>query len=122
MTSTGLVALELYKLLLQLPRDKFLSANVNLGTSTYELFELQQPIKAQPVFDVSENETFIPVPPGWTSWDKVVIDVGDLTVAEFLERFPEFHHGCTCESLTKVAAPGDELKVGFLENVHCKQI
>jgi len=39
--------------------------------------------------------TIKPIPPDFTVWDKVIIDKGDLTVAEFLKVFPEVHFGCT---------------------------
>jgi len=41
----------------------------------------------------------LPVPPGFTIWDKVIVDRGDLTVNEFLHSFPEVHFGCKIDSL-----------------------
>jgi len=40
-----------------------------------------------------------PIPPGFTIWDRVVIDRGDITVKELIDSFPEIHHGCTLEAV-----------------------
>jgi len=98
---TGSVQLELYKLLLKLPRSSFLNANINIGISSFQLYEPDPPIGRKPYFDEIGNETVFPIPDGWSCWDKAVIDVGSVTVTEFIERFPEFHNGVVCETLTR---------------------
>jgi len=121
---TGLVTMELYKIIAKLPVEKHLCANCNLGTSEYNLFELPKAIGAKSAYDPIELATFIPVPDGFTIWDKVIIDVGDLTVEEFVERFTEFHHGVNCEALSSSAA-GDTFKVlywNFAPNDQIKEI
>jgi len=112
---TGVVVMEFYKIIAKLPVDKFLSANCNLGTSEYNLFELPKPIGSVPVFDPIELATLQPIPPGYTIWDKVIIDVGDLTVKEFVDNFPKFHHGVKCEALTAYGGNTDNFKVLYLD-------
>jgi len=96
---TGVVEMELYKLVLGLTVGKFCNSNINLAISDFKLFEPIGPKKAVEAYDPMENEVVVPVPPGWTVWDKVVVDKGDLTVGELVEAFPAIHHGCTIVSL-----------------------
>jgi len=98
---TGVVEMELYKLLLKLPVTSFLNANINIGTSDFQFFEPDPPVGKKAYYDEIELETVYPIPEGWSCWDKLTIDVGTLTVMEFIERFPEFHHGLTCETLSR---------------------
>jgi ubiquitin-activating enzyme E1 len=107
---TGLVCLEIYKLAMGLPKDKFYSSNVNLATGTFELFEPDNPIKAKPVYDIMEMADVVPVPMGFTIWDKVIVDKGPLTVKQFLDVLPTVHHGCTCSFLIKGNLPPEEVK------------
>jgi ubiquitin-activating enzyme E1 len=95
---TGLVEMELYKLVLGLPIDKFCNSNINLAVSDFKLFEPCGPKGAKEAYDPIEMEVVIPVPPGWTCWDKIIIK-GDLTVQEFLVAFSEKHHECRFVSL-----------------------
>jgi len=96
---TGLVCLEIYKILLKLDISKFLCANFNLGSASMVLFEPAKPLGAKEAYDQSEMCTVKPVPLGFTCWDCVVFDLGDCTIARILEEFPKIHHGCTFESL-----------------------
>jgi len=96
---TGLVCIELYKLLLQLEKSQFLCANINLGTGTMRLFEPASPKGKEKEYDVIMMTEAVPVPDGFTCWDKVEINRGDLTVSEFVEIFPEAHHGCVVDAL-----------------------
>eukprot|EP00455_Lapot_gusevi_P024090 TRINITY_DN24_c0_g1_i5.p1 TRINITY_DN24_c0_g1~~TRINITY_DN24_c0_g1_i5.p1 ORF type:complete len:1100 (-),score=574.74 TRINITY_DN24_c0_g1_i5:196-3444(-) len=98
---TGLVSIEFYKLLLGLPAAEFRNANVNLAMSTFNFFEVSEPFKAQKGFDVSDQRDVIPYPDGFTSWDKIVIDQGDMTLGEFVEAFPKIHHGVVPSLLFK---------------------
>jgi len=96
---TGIVEMELFKLLLELPIEKFCNSNINLAISDFKLFEPIGPKRAKEGYDPLENETAYPVPPGWTIWDKVVVDKGDITVQQFVDMFPHIHHGCKVVSL-----------------------
>eukprot|EP01129_Flabellula_baltica_P006184 TRINITY_DN2289_c0_g1_i3.p1 TRINITY_DN2289_c0_g1~~TRINITY_DN2289_c0_g1_i3.p1 ORF type:complete len:1109 (-),score=332.58 TRINITY_DN2289_c0_g1_i3:35-3334(-) len=96
---TGLVCLELYKLLLGLKKEQFLCANVNLGNATMRLFEPASPKGREPEYDVIMMSEVVPVPDAFTCWDRVDVDKGDLTVQELLDVFPEVHHGCTLDTL-----------------------
>jgi len=109
---TGIVEMELYKLLLGLPKSNFCCANINLGTSTYQLFEPDAPTKEQEKYDILEMAVVKPVPAGFTTWDKVVIDKGDLTIEEFVKIFPEIHYGITVVSLFKTDVTAEEAKHG----------
>eukprot|EP01130_Rhizamoeba_saxonica_P004394 TRINITY_DN1799_c0_g2_i1.p1 TRINITY_DN1799_c0_g2~~TRINITY_DN1799_c0_g2_i1.p1 ORF type:complete len:1098 (-),score=300.95 TRINITY_DN1799_c0_g2_i1:28-3321(-) len=97
---TGLVELELYKLVLGLDRDVFLCANINLGISQYQLFEPDHKREKQAYFDPIECDHVYPVPEGYSCWDKVVINEGALTVRKFVESFGDRHHGVEIEMLT----------------------
>jgi ubiquitin-activating enzyme E1 len=114
---TGLVQLELYKLLLGLEKDKFLSSNVNLGLSFYQAFEPENPIEAKTEYDVVMGEEIRPVPTGFTSWHKVEVNVGDITIGDLVQKFPAIHHGVELVSLQKynqTQAEVDAGKSGFM--------
>jgi len=96
---TGLIEMELYKLLLGLDKSKFLGCNVNLGIQSMRLFEPAPPKKAEEKYDLITLSVVKPVPLGFTCWDKVIVDRGDLTVKEFLTVFPEVHFGCKIDGL-----------------------
>ncbi|KAH3732728.1 Ubiquitin activating enzyme [Pelomyxa schiedti] len=110
---TGLVCLELFKLVLRLPKPKMCSANVNLGLNTFNLFEPDNPIRAKPMFDPMELCDVKPIPDGFTIWDKIVIDKGDITVQQLIDIIPEIHHGCVPSFLIKSGISGDEIKAGL---------
>lgn len=40
-----------------------------------------------------------PVPKGFTCWDKIKIDKGDLTVQQVMDLLPEIHHGVKFDTL-----------------------
>jgi len=96
---TGLVEMELYKIVLGLGKAKFLGANVNLGVNSMRLFEPVAPKPAVEKYDDILMSVAKPVPPGWTCWDKVMVSRGDLTVKQFVDVFPDVHFGCTIDSL-----------------------
>jgi len=96
---TGLVEMEFYKLILGLDKNKFLCCNANLGLGSLRLFEPAPPKAAVEFHDEISMGIVKPVPPGFTSWDKVIVNRGDLTVREFIDVFPDVHFGCTIESL-----------------------
>lgn len=109
---TGLVTMELYKIVLGLGVDKFCNSNINLGTgsSEFNLFEPVGPKKAKAEYSHIDMCMVKPVPEGWTTWDRVVVDKGDLTVQEFIDIFPSVHHGCKIESLFfKIPSSGKDV-------------
>jgi len=91
---TGAVCMEMYKLVLGLPKADFCSSNINLATMSFQFFEPDKPGEAQKQWDDIEMADVIPVPPKFTCWDKVIVDKGPLTLRQFLNIFPEVHFGC----------------------------
>jgi len=98
---TGAVCMEIYKLVLGLPKADFCSSNINLATMTFQFFEPEKPGEAQKVWDDIEMAEVTPVPPRFTCWDKVIINKGPLTLRQFLEIFPKEHFGCKVQDLHK---------------------
>jgi len=58
------------------------------------LFEPVGPKKAKAEYSIIEMCDVKPVPDGWTIWDIVTVDRGDITLQEFIDSFPAVHHGC----------------------------
>jgi len=98
---TGAVCMELYKLVLGLPKAAFCSSNINLATMLFQFFEPEKPGEAQKEWDDIEMADVTPVPPGFTCWDRVTVDKGELTLREFLNVFPQVHYGCKVLELHK---------------------
>jgi len=96
---TGLVSLEMYKILLKLDISKYLCANFNLGSASMMLFEPAKPKVVKEAYDESEMCVVKPMPEGFTCWDSVIFDIGDCTIGQLLEEFPKIHHGCKFEML-----------------------
>jgi len=96
---TGLVCLEMYKILLKLDISKFLCANFNLGSASMVLFEPAKPKPVKEAYDEAEMCVVKPVPEGFTCWDSVIFDIGDCTISQLLEEFPKIHHGCKFDML-----------------------
>jgi len=96
---TGLVCLEMYKILLKLDISKFLCANFNLGSASMVLFEPAKPKPVKEAYDDGEMCIVKPMPEGFTCWDSIAFDIGDCTIAKLLEEFPKIHHGCKFEML-----------------------
>eukprot|EP00727_Mastigamoeba_balamuthi_P004982 m51a1_g14482 hypothetical protein (1094) ;mRNA; r:716682-721970 len=115
---TGLICMELYKLVLGLPKQLFYSSNMNLATNTFELFEPENPGRAKSQYDVIEMADVVPVPDGFTVWDKAVVDAGDLTVDGFLEALPKAHHGVTANYLIKAALSAEDIKAGRNKQIY----
>lgn len=109
---TGAVCMEIYKLLLGLDKPKFSCANVNLAVAICEFFEPNAPGRAKAAYDEIEMDDVIPVPDGFTCWDKVVVDIGDVTLKEFLARFPEIHYGCNVTYLIKSGLSNEDVASG----------
>jgi ubiquitin-activating enzyme E1 len=97
---TGLNSIEFLKLKLQLDVAAFCSANINLGNSTFNLFEPDGPARASKDWDPIEMCDVVPVPDGFTVWDQIIVKNGDLTLQQFVDLFPTVHHGVEPSSIT----------------------
>merc|ERR1712130_123368 len=104
----GLVELEFLKLKLGkafVEQDSFYNANINLAVSQFQFFspdaaiQKQEEIKYDPVMCM--NEKHMPYPRNWTSWDSLIVDAGNLTIGQFVEKFPLLFDGITVELLHK---------------------
>lgn len=89
-----------------LPRERLYNANPNLALARYNWFAPSPPLARHDREDVVDEETGATekvraVPDGFSSWDYVVVDRGNLTVAEFVEAFPAIHHGVKVTLLFK---------------------
>jgi len=105
---TGLVELEFYKLALGLGyiyEDAFYNANINLAVAQFQYFQPDAAIRhtKHERKDETTNtmETVVSYPDLWTSWDKLVVDQGDLTVQEFVDLFPKLFWSVQIELLHK---------------------
>merc|ERR1719242_2969764 len=104
----GLVELEFYKLKLGkafVEQDAFYNANINLAVSQFQFFAPDAAIQKleETVYDpvMCMDEKHVPYPKNWTSWDSLVVDAGNLTIGEFVEKFPLLFDGITVELLHK---------------------
>eukprot|EP01088_Endostelium_zonatum_P016386 TRINITY_DN440_c0_g1_i1.p1 TRINITY_DN440_c0_g1~~TRINITY_DN440_c0_g1_i1.p1 ORF type:complete len:1107 (-),score=320.39 TRINITY_DN440_c0_g1_i1:41-3361(-) len=84
---TGLVCLELYKIVAGLELEKFRNSFVNLALPSF--------VQSEPMPCVSNKSDpkkgLKCYPEGWTLWDKFVVDEGDLTFKEFINVFETKH-------------------------------
>jgi ubiquitin-activating enzyme E1 len=80
---TGLICLDLYKIVgaarKPLAIDAYKNAFVNLATPFMTLSEPMPPAKTKVVLKGKEWE--------WTSWDSLDMNLGDITLGEFMEHF-----------------------------------
>eukprot|EP00499_Haloplacidia_sp_CaronLabIsolate_P005863 CAMPEP_0196769604 /NCGR_PEP_ID=MMETSP1104-20130614/633_1 /TAXON_ID=33652 /ORGANISM="Cafeteria sp., Strain Caron Lab Isolate" /LENGTH=1139 /DNA_ID=CAMNT_0042139701 /DNA_START=23 /DNA_END=3442 /DNA_ORIENTATION=+ len=103
-TVTGMVMLEMIKLLRELPMESFRNSSNNLGINQYQFFEPIPPAKAQDEYDEVLMEEVKCKPAGFTKWDKTLVDGGRrLTVDEFIAKFKEVT-GLNCVNLLHPAA------------------
>lgn len=112
---TGLVSLSYYGLVLGLPREKLFNSNPNLARATYSLFNPTPAVARRAREDkdeLGEVTRVVAVPDGFTSWDHVVIDRGDLTVREFVDAFPDAHHGVKVTLLFKAGISQADIDAG----------
>ena len=96
---TGLVMIEALKLVQEKKLGAFKDASCNLGINGYFFSEPMEPSKAKDEYDVIEMAEVKCRPPGFTKWDKTKIDVGDVTLSEFLAAFKE-STGLNCTYLS----------------------
>jgi len=119
---TGFVQLEIFKHVMGKPLKSHRSATIDLAVNSYVLEELPDPIRIQnkkkPVSASSaaameEDEVEMVYPPaGFTAWDKVVIDQGDMSLGEFCEAFPKLCHGVKVSSLFIAGLSDADIKAG----------
>jgi len=104
---TGLVELEFYKLRLglgYLNEDAFYNANINLAVAQFQYFQPDSAIrhlKHERKNEKNNVETVVAYPNFWTSWDKLVVDCGNLTVQAFVDKFKELFWSIEIELLFK---------------------
>ncbi|CAM9696526.1 unnamed protein product [Ascophyllum nodosum] len=98
---SGLVMIELFKILQGKKLESYKDSSNNLGLNSYFFSEPAPPEKAKDEFDPIALEEVKCVPSGFTKWDRTWIDRGNLTLGEFLEAFKDvtglncsllFHH------------------------------
>jgi len=101
----GLTELEFCKLVLGLESQgisKFRNSNINLGTATFNVFEPDEAI----TYDNG-------VPKGFTSWDKLTVDVGNLTCGELMQYLNMTYPGLEFSFITNAQAGKDDNPVLF---------
>lgn len=97
---TGFVMLELCKLLNKKPFDDYRNTFVNLALPLLQMAEPMPPAKSKsrtekkvpdPINnpDYVEESEIVAIPEGFTVWDKLVVDIGDVTLQEFIDHFEE---------------------------------
>lgn len=83
----GLVMIELLKLLQGKPLEAFKDSSNNLGLNMYFMQEPMPPVKSKDEYDPINMAETKCQPPGFSKWDKTMIDEGDLSVQQFLDAF-----------------------------------
>jgi len=96
---TGFVQLEILKYLKKVPFEAHRQATVNLGTNTYCVELLPDPIKKKDGIDPETVMPAVAIPKGWTTWDKIEIKAENMTLEEFIAAFPKVHHGVVLSML-----------------------
>jgi len=92
---TGLVCLELYKVVQKAEMEKMRNSFINLALPS---FVQSEPMPC--VVNKSDPKKMLKCyPEGWTLWDSFVIDEGDLTFQELLDVFKK-KHGLTPISIS----------------------
>jgi hypothetical protein len=109
---TGFVQLEILKYVMSGGDEKKLSnhrsATIDLAVNNYVLEQLPDPIRTK---SDNKDEPVYPAK-GFTVWDKVIFDKGDLTIDEFVAQFPEHFHGIKVLSLFKAGLTEQDIKDG----------
>lgn len=76
---TGLVCFEFVKVFQDKPVDQFKNGFVNLALP---LFTFSEPIEPKTTRTMLKGEEY-----KWTAWDRLEVDIGDITLKEFLAYF-----------------------------------
>jgi len=112
---TGLVTLELLKLVLGLDRvEDFRNSYCNLGIpQVLNQVEPTPPQKAEKKMDPATYMEVIPVPDKFTSWHKVVVTGSPtMTVKEFVDELEKVHFGVKASMICKQGITGKEIAEG----------
>lgn len=119
---TGLVELEYYKFVLGRPLNQFFNSNPNLAIAKYSFFNPSPPAKVNTknVVDEETKETTVvkAYPEGFSSWDHVVVQKGNLTGKEFADLFPSLHHGLTVNLLFKAGITAEDVAKGTVQALY----
>ena len=101
---TGLMMLEMFKLVQDKPLEAFRNAYCNLGFGDMlcTLEEPKKPDEAKDEYDPIEMEDVVCYPPAFTKWHKLVVDVGAGTLADAAALLKQ-EHGLTITSLSHAA-------------------
>jgi len=111
---TGLVCLELYKLVAGKPLAAFRDCNINIGVNTYQFFEPTAAKVFKGGFDEVMQVAMPPYKPGgYTKWDKLIVREGDITLAQLLAHV-KAKYGLTITFMEskKANSGSDEDRVG----------
>jgi len=112
---TGLVTLELLKLVLGLDRvEDYRNAYCNLGIAqVLNQVEPSPPKMAEKKMDPATYMEVIPVPDKFTSWQKVVVTgSAKMTVKEFVEELEKVHFGVKASMIFKQGITGKDIAEG----------
>merc|ERR1711879_961405 len=112
---TGLVTIEMLKLCAgHSETSKFRNSYCNLGIP--QILNQSEPFPAKQMEKKRDPTTYldvIPVPDGWTSWDKVKIQgKEETTIEEFCKMLEEQHHGVKCTLLFKYGITSNDIADG----------
>jgi ubiquitin-activating enzyme E1 len=99
---TGFIQLEIIKYLKKVPLESHRMATVNLGTNTFCVELLPDPIKKKSGMDPETVMPVVAIPEGFTTWDRIDVKAVDVTLEQFLANFPKVHHGVTLGMLTSL--------------------
>jgi ubiquitin-activating enzyme E1 len=96
---TGLVMTELFKVVQKKKLSAFRDSSDNLGINAYFFSEPAEAEKAKDEYDHIMMEEVKCVPPGFTKWDKTIVEIDQgATLRQFLEIFSKTT-GLTCSLL-----------------------
>lgn len=95
---TGLAMLEMLKILQKKPLDAYKDSSNSLGLNMYLMQEPAPPEKAKDEYDVIEMADIKCRPPGFTKWDRTLIQLPNATLSTFLTEFKNAT-GLNCDLL-----------------------
>jgi len=121
--TTGLMTLEFYKLILGYhyqSETKFRNSQIDFANSTFNFWEpgrVKEIVTTKEVdVDTETKEKTVTVykayPSKFTTWDKIVIKKGNLTINEFVALFPKLYFGVHIISLFKFGFTDADIKAG----------
>lgn len=100
-TITGFVLIEIFKYVKSVQLNKHRAATINLGTNTYVLEELPDPIRMKTGLDAATQMQVVAVPEGFTVWDSIQLKgTPQLTIQQFADLLKEVHFGVELDMLT----------------------